>query len=97
MTMYYSTYDITDNGTRESVIQILKDAGLIRIQKSVFCGNISTQQKKDIIERIKQVIDQENDSFYLMMSCNQCFGKMITIGRDFDVQYAQGKRPSMVF
>ncbi len=97
MTMYYATYDITDNNTRESTIQVLKDAGLIRIQKSVFCGNISNQQKKDMIEKIRQAINQETDSFYLIMSCNLCFGKMITVGRDFDAQYAQGKRPSMVF
>lgn len=97
MTMYYATYDITENGIRESIIQILKDAGLMRIQKSVFCGDLSNQQKKDLVENIRNVIDRETDSFYLIMSCNQCFGKMITIGKDFDVQYAQGKRPSMVF
>lgn len=97
MTMYYSTYDITNNGIRETVIQILKDAGLVRIQKSVFCGNVSNQQKKDLIEKIKSTINQEEDSFYLMVSCNQCFGKIITIGQDFDTQYVQGKRPSMVF
>lgn len=97
MTMYYATYDITDNGIRESVIHILKDGGMIRIQKSVFCGNISNQQKKDLTEKIKQTIDHETDSFYLIMSCNQCFGKMITIGNSFDAQYARGERPSMVF
>ena len=96
MTMYYATYDITENVIRESVIQILKDAGLIRIQKSVFCGNLSNQQRKDMVEKTRQVIDQNTDSFYLITSCNQCFGKMLTIGRDFDTEYVQGKKPSMV-
>ena len=97
MTMYYATYDITENVTRESIIQILKDAGLVRIQKSVFCGELSNQQKKDLTENIRKIVEQERDSFYLITSCNQCFGKMITIGKDFDEQYVQGKKPSMVF
>ncbi len=97
MTMYYATYDITEDSIRKSVIQILKDGGMVRIQKSVFCGNISNQQKKDLIEQIKNTINQEVDSFYLIISCNQCFGKITTIGRNFDSQYVQGKRPSMVF
>ena len=95
--MYYIVYDITKNSTRESLIQVIKDAGLIRIQKSVFCGNISNQQKKDLIEKARQIINQETDSFYIIMSCSQCFGKMITVGKDFDIEYAQGKRQSMVF
>lgn len=95
--MYYSAYDITENNIRDSVIHILKDAGLVRIQKSVFCGNLSNQERKDLTENVKQVIDFETDSFYLIPSCNQCFGKIITIGQNFDAEYVQGKKPSMVF
>lgn len=94
--MYYAVYDITENPTRESVIHILKDASLVRIQKSVFCGRLSGQQKKDLIEKIKLTISQEDDSFYLIMSCNQCFGKIVTIGQDFDSDYVSDKKPSIV-
>ena len=94
--MYYAVYDITENSTRESVIHVLKDASLVRIQKSVFCGNLSGQQKKDLIEKIKSTISQDDDSFYLIMSCNQCFGKIVTMGKDFDVDYVSDKKPSMV-
>ena len=94
--MYYAVYDITENSTRESVIHVLKDASLVRIQKSVFCGNLSGQQKKDLIEKIKSIISQDDDSFYLIMSCNQCFGKIVTMGKDFDVDYVSDKKPSMV-
>ena len=95
--MYYAVYDITDNGIRESTIHILKDAGFIRIQKSVFCGKIGSQQKNDMIEKIKNSINLESDSFYLIMSCSQCFGKIVLLGKDFDVEYAAEKRSSMVF
>ena len=95
--MFYAIYDIVDNNTRESIIQILKDAGFTRIQKSVFCGGLNNQQKKDLIEKIKAVISQEADSLYLIMSCKQCFGNIITFGKNFDMEYAAGTRSSMVF
>lgn len=95
--IYYAVYDIVANDTRESVIHILKDAGFIRIQKSVFCGKISNQQKKDLIERIQYVIDLDADSFYLIMSCNQCFGKITLLGKNFDIEYASGNKASLVF
>ena len=94
--MYYAVYDITENSIRESLIHILKDASFVRVQKSVFCGRLSGQQKKDLIEKIKHVISEEDDSFYLIMCCNQCFGKIITLGKDFDAEYVSDQKPSMV-
>ena len=32
--MYYAVYDITDDSTRSDIVQILKDIGFVRIQKS---------------------------------------------------------------
>lgn len=94
--MYYAAYDIVEHGIRESLIHILKDAGLTRIQKSMFCGNLSGQQKKDLLESVKVTISTDTDSFYLIMSCNQCFGRLETVGKGFDMDYVTGKRQSMV-
>ncbi len=93
--MYYAIYDITDNSTRSSVIHILKNQGFIRIQKSVFCGSLSGQNKKDLIESIKIIVN-ENDSFYLILACNQCFGKIKIIGKGFDKEYVSDKKPAVV-
>jgi CRISPR-associated protein Cas2 len=93
--MYYVTYDVSDDDTRSSVIQVLKDAGFTRIQKSVFCGKISPQQKKDIIEKIKMVIN-ELDSFYMFVACQQCFGKVTIIGKGFDKEYVSDEKPADV-
>lgn len=93
--MYYATYDVSDNGIRESIIHILKNSGFTRIQKSVFCGKISNQQKKDIVEKIKIVIG-ETDSFYLMMACSTCFGKMNIVGKGFDKEYVSDEKNSMI-
>lgn len=93
--MYYAIYDITDNSTRSSVIHILKNQGFTRIQKSVFCGSLSGQNKKDIIESIK-IIVSEDDSFYLILTCNQCFGKIKIIGKGFDKEYVSDKKSAVV-
>lgn len=93
--MYYAVYDVTDDSTRTAVIHILKNAGFVRIQKSVFCGNISGQQRKDLIETVKATV-QESDSFYLILTCNQCFGKIQIVGKGFDKEYVSDEKPSMV-
>lgn len=94
--MYYAIYDITGNSTRSSIIYILKNQGFVRIQKSVFCGSLSGQSKKDLIESIKILIN-ENDSFYLILTCNQCFGKIKIIGKGFDKEYVSDKKSAVVF
>lgn len=94
--IYYAIYDIKDNGIRDSVIQILKNHGFIRIQKSVFCGNTSSQRRKDLIEIIKNVVTEE-DSFYLLQSCNQCFGKLTIVGKGFDKDYVSDRKSVDIF
>ena len=94
--IFYAIYDIRENRIRDSVVQILKNHGFIRIQKSVFCGNSSNQQKKDLIEIIKGVIN-EDDSFYLLLSCNQCFGKLTVVGSGFDKDYVSDTKSVDVF
>ena len=94
--MYYAVYDINEDLTRNAIIHTLKNIGFTRIQKSVFCGRISSQQKKDIIEQVKIILKNENDSFYLIMSCNQCFGKMQIVGKGFDKEYVLDQKLSDV-
>lgn len=94
--IYYAIYDIKDNNIRESIVQVLKNHGFIRIQKSVFCGYTSNQQKKDLVEIIKNIIP-DDDSFYLILSCNQCFGRLTIVGRGFDKDYVSDMKMVDVF
>ena len=94
--MYYAVYDVSANSIRNAIIHTLKNIGFTRIQKSVFCGRISSQQKKDLIEQIKIIIKNDDDSFYLIMSCHQCFGKIQIIGKGFDTAYVMDQKHSEV-
>jgi CRISPR-associated endonuclease Cas2 len=93
--MYYAVYDISDNQTRSRTIQALKNVGFVRIQKSVFCGSLASQQKKDLIEDLKR-ITMENESVYLILACQKCFGKVSIIGHGFNKEYVANDLESMV-
>jgi len=96
--MHYAVYDIGDDPTRTSVADALKDSGFERVQKSVFCGTLSEQSKKDLLERVGAILGEEGgDSFYLIMTCSACFGSIETIGEAFDPEYAAGETPALVF
>ncbi len=93
--MYYAVYDISEDKTRARTIQALKDVGFVRIQKSVFCGSLSSQQKKDLIETLKRITG-ENESVYLILACQKCFGKVTIIGHGFDKEYVANDLEGMV-
>ena len=93
--MYYAVYDISDDKTRSRVVQALKDIGFVRIQKSVFCGSLSSQQKKDLVEKLKRIAG-EDESIYLILACQTCFGKVTIIGQGFDKEYVSNDLESMV-
>ncbi len=95
--IYYAIYDIIEDGRRDAVVEILKDVGMVRIQKSVFCGGLVLQQKRDLIETIKSVLNEDDDSFYLIMNCSKCYKNTLTVGKRFDFAYVEGKTNSMVF
>lgn len=94
--IYYAVYDVAEDGTRDAVIHALKNSGLVRVQKSVFCGNLQPQLRKDLLENIKSTIDPETDSFFLIMNCNDCFGKIMMLGNDFDQSFVDGSKSGMV-
>ena len=45
---------------------------------------------------VKITIRSDNDSFYLILACKQCFGKIQIIGKGFDKEYVTNAKESMV-
>ncbi len=89
--MYYAVYDISSDKTRLQIMQTLKNAGFVRIQKSVFCGSLSSQQKKNLVENLKQAA-RKPESIYLILACKHCFGKITIIGQGFDMEYVSNEK-----
>ena len=59
-------YDIIENGVRNRIIEVLLEEGMMRIQKSVFFGEINEKKIKKLVKRVEGIIDKEIDSLYFL-------------------------------
>lgn len=89
--LYYAVYDISSSAIRTKIVIALKNAGLSRVQKSVFCGMLNNQQSKDLKEKLYPLVVGD-DRLYLIQSCENCFGKLTTIGKGFDTDYVANRK-----
>lgn len=77
-------YDITDNRTRQKVSDRCKNYGLYRVQKSVFLGDLNTNDRESLGLECEELIDTEKDSVYVFPMDDQSFKKVQLIGQAFD-------------
>lgn len=77
-------YDISENRPRTRVSKKCKDAGLYRVQKSVFLGTIERNRLDELSMEIRDQIDEESDKVYIFPMCEQDFRKVILQGQAFD-------------
>lgn len=62
-------YDITDDNIRFSVARACKEAGLARIQKSAFIGNINSQMRKHLKRRLEAILGNNRGNIQLFLIC----------------------------
>ena len=77
-------YDISDNKGRRRVGKACQEAGLYRVQKSVFLGTIKHNRLDELSMRIEDEIDHETDLVYIFPMCAMDFRKVILQGQAFD-------------
>lgn len=77
-------YDIHENRIRAKVAKTTLEAGLYRVQKSVFLGSINKTRLDELKMRLADVIDDEKDSVYIFPMCETDFKKTILMGQAFD-------------
>lgn len=58
--MYWLLYDITDNRKRTKIVQICKDYGLTRVQKSCFFGAIQRENRKEFEKKLDLLVAEED-------------------------------------
>lgn len=56
-------FDIRKNKTRNRFIKLLKREGLIRIQKSVFWGYITSAEKRSILREFPEILEEGDMAF----------------------------------
>ena len=77
-------YDIVENKSRAKIAKACKGAGIYRVQKSVFLGDLDNNQIDQLGLRIKSLINKEKDSVYIFPMCEKDFKKAKLLGQAFD-------------
>jgi len=77
-------YDIVENKTRNKVGKACLNSGIYRVQKSVFLGDLNSNEIDELKIKIDDLIDEEVDSVYIFPMCKDDFGKVKLLGQAFD-------------
>jgi CRISPR-associated protein Cas2 len=83
-TLVWILYDISENKPRSQVAKLCKQAGLYRVQKSVFLGTIVRNRLDELRMEIEDLIDKITDSVYIFPMCEPDFKKVNLLGQAFD-------------
>jgi len=80
-------YDIVDNKKRSKIAKQCLEIGLYRVQKSVFLGNI-TKNDRDVLKLyIEEIINKDEDSVYIFPMNKDELKDTILMGQAFDKKY----------
>ncbi len=72
-------YDIADDRRRDRVVRVLEDH-LVRVQESVFEGEISDRQHLHLLADVGALIDQRHDNIRVYTLCQRCRVTVETMG-----------------
>lgn len=77
-------YDIEDDSVRGKVAKYCKQAGLYRVQYSVFVGTLEINHKDTLQLQIENLIDEETDSVYIFPMSKNELQQTVLLGKAFD-------------
>ena len=88
-------YDIAKDRARNKVAKACKEAGLMRVQKSVFLGPLERNRLDELAMKIEDLINQDVDRVYIFPMCEADFQKVRLQGQAFDRKLVHGDVRSM--
>lgn len=77
-------YDIKDDDARGKIAKVCKQAGLYRVQYSVFLGTIDENKKDTLQLQIERLMDDEEDSVYIFPMSKSELKATVLLGKAFD-------------
>ncbi len=77
-------YDIQKDKPRAKVAKLCKQAGLYRVQKSVFLGTLTANEKDTLELQIEELIDEKVDSVYIFPMSKNELKDTVLLGQAFD-------------
>lgn len=76
-----ASFDCKFKTNQENIENVLQHYGLRKIQSSLYAGDLSNDERKDLSENISQ-FTRENDSVLIIPICEKCYTKKQTAGRE---------------
>lgn len=77
-------YDIAADRARDKAAKACLQAGLYRVQKSVFLGTLDESRRDELAMVLEGLIDEACDSVYIFPMCRPDFSKVNLLGQAFD-------------
>lgn len=77
-------YDIKKDRSRTKIAKLCKQAGLYRVQFSVFLGTLDAHQKDTLRLQIEDLINEEVDSVYIFPMNKSELQQTELLGQAFD-------------
>ncbi|HHH54819.1 MAG TPA: CRISPR-associated endonuclease Cas2 [Bacteroidetes bacterium] len=90
-------YDIKEDKARTKVAKYCKQAGLYRVQYSVFLGSMNANQKDSLELQIELEIDDNVDKVYIFPMSKNELQETVLLGQAFDKNLVSDKVKALFF
>ena len=77
-------YDIKKDKARNKIAKFCKQAGLYRVQKSVFLGTLEENDKDTLELQFDEWLDPDTDSIYIFPMSKNELRQTVLMGQAFD-------------
>jgi len=95
--MTWVLYDIENNRARSRVAKYCKQAGLYRVQLSVFLGKVDANAKDELELKIAAEINIEKDKVYIFPMSKDELKNTVLLGQAFDKKLVSDKVKALFF
>jgi CRISPR-associated protein Cas2 len=75
-------YDIENDRARNRISEACKDYGLRRVQKSAFRGDLNTNRREMLYQRLQQTLGPRAGSIHLYVLCDRDAKDILTIEQE---------------
>lgn len=90
-------YDIKNDKARNRVAKVCKQAGLYRVQFSVFLGILTTNEKDSLELEIHDLIEEDDDSVYIFPMSKNELNDTVLLGQAFDKKFVTDEVKALFF
>ncbi|MCB0609878.1 MAG: CRISPR-associated endonuclease Cas2 [Lewinella sp.] len=90
-------YDIENDKARTKVARYCKQAGLYRVQLSVFLGTLSRSDKDALALKIEQEINADRDKVYIFPMSKEELQQVTLLGQAFDRKLVSDRVRALFF